>query len=42
MAEQRSFYALHRHGFVRVAVCAPRVRTADPAGNVAEILTLAS
>jgi NAD+ synthase (glutamine-hydrolysing) len=41
MARQGGFYALHRHGFVRAAVCAPRVRTADPAGNVAETLALA-
>lgn len=41
MAERGGFYALHRHGFVRTAVCAPRVRTADPAGNVAETLALA-
>jgi NAD+ synthase (glutamine-hydrolysing) len=41
MAQQGGFYALHRHGFVRTAVCAPRVRTADPAGNVAETLALA-
>lgn len=27
------FYALHRHGFVRVATCTPRVRPADVAFN---------
>ncbi|HEV2530788.1 NAD(+) synthase [Phenylobacterium sp.] len=41
MAEKAAFYSIHRHGFVRVAVCAPRVCTADPAGNVAETLALA-
>ncbi|THD83232.1 MAG: NAD(+) synthase [Phenylobacterium sp.] len=41
MAAADTFFSIHRHGFVRVAVCAPRVRTADPAGNVAETLTLA-
>jgi NAD+ synthase (glutamine-hydrolysing) len=41
MAEKAAFYSIHRHGFVRVAVCAPRVMTADPAGNVAETLALA-
>ncbi|MDE2487377.1 MAG: NAD(+) synthase [Alphaproteobacteria bacterium] len=41
MADADAFYSIHRHGFVRVAVCAPRVRTADPAGNVAETLALA-
>ncbi|HEX3699213.1 MAG TPA: NAD(+) synthase [Phenylobacterium sp.] len=41
MAAADAFFSIHRHGFVRVAVCAPRVRTADPAGNVAETLALA-
>jgi NAD+ synthase (glutamine-hydrolysing) len=41
MAEKAGFYSIHRHGFVRVAVCAPRACTADPAGNVAENLALA-
>jgi NAD+ synthase (glutamine-hydrolysing) len=41
MAEKAGFYSIHRHGFVRVAVCAPRACTADPAGNVAETLALA-
>ncbi|MDB5441646.1 MAG: glutamine-dependent synthetase, partial [Phenylobacterium sp.] len=41
MAEKAAFYSIHRHGFVRVAVCAPRVMTADPAGNVVETLALA-
>jgi len=41
MAEAGAFYSIHRHGFVRVAVCAPRAMTADPAGNVGETLALA-
>src|ERR1700756_485183 len=41
MAAADTFFSIHRHGFVRVAVCAPRVKTADPAGNVAETLALA-
>ncbi|MFC3068837.1 NAD(+) synthase [Phenylobacterium soli] len=41
MAEEGAFFSIHRHGFVRVAVCAPRALTADPAGNVAETLALA-
>jgi NAD+ synthase (glutamine-hydrolysing) len=41
MAEAGPFFSIHRHGFVRVAVCAPRACTADPAGNVAETLALA-
>src|SRR3569623_2724404 len=41
MAEQGPFFSIHRHGFVRAAVCAPRACTADPAGNVAEHLALA-
>ena len=31
----RSFYALHRHGFVRVGVATPGVFIADPARNAA-------
>jgi NAD+ synthase (glutamine-hydrolysing) len=41
MADAGAFYSIHRHGLVRVAVCAPRAMTADPAGNVAETLALA-
>jgi NAD+ synthase (glutamine-hydrolysing) len=41
MADKAAFYSIHRHGFVRVAVCAPRACTADAAGNVAETLALA-
>jgi NAD+ synthase (glutamine-hydrolysing) len=36
-----TFFALHRHGFVRVAACTPVVAPGDPAFNAAETLTLA-
>ncbi len=36
-----AFFNLHTHGFVRAAVCAPRLRVADPAFNAAETLALA-
>jgi NAD+ synthase (glutamine-hydrolysing) len=36
-----TFFALRRHGFVRVAACTPRVAPADPGFNAAETLTLA-
>ncbi|MDR1806594.1 MAG: NAD(+) synthase [Propionibacteriaceae bacterium] len=32
------FACIYRHGFARVAACAPPVRVADPAANVAAIL----
>jgi NAD+ synthase (glutamine-hydrolysing) len=35
------FYALHSHGFVRAAVCTPRVAPGDPGFNAAETLDLA-
>ena len=35
------FFSLHTHGFVRVAVCTPRVSVGDPAANAAEHLALA-
>src|SRR5438105_8119302 len=35
------FGAIHRHGFVRVAVASPRASTGDIAFNVDETLTLA-
>src|SRR5262245_59745095 len=44
MAQKRSqaatpaFVSLYRHGFVRVAVCAPVVAPADPATNAGRIL----
>jgi NAD+ synthase (glutamine-hydrolysing) len=36
-----AFFNLHTHGFVRAAVCAPRVHLADPAANAAETLAQA-
>lgn len=36
-----AFYSHHRHGFVRVAACTPRVATADPAFNAAETIAVA-
>jgi len=35
------FYAIHTHGFARVAVCTPSVAVGDPGANVAETLALA-
>ena len=35
---EHPFFAMHRHGFVRVATSTPRVRTADVAYNVAGII----
>ncbi|HEX2800942.1 MAG TPA: NAD(+) synthase [Phenylobacterium sp.] len=35
------FFALHSHGFVRVAACTPRVSVGDPGANGAETLALA-
>jgi len=34
----KSFYAIHTHGFVRAAVCTPRVAVGDPGFNAAETL----
>jgi len=36
------FYAIHTHGFVRVAVCTPKVAVGDPGANAAETLALAA
>lgn len=36
-----NFYAIHSHGFVRVAVCTPRLAVGDPGFNAAETLALA-
>jgi NAD+ synthase (glutamine-hydrolysing) len=35
-----SFYNLYRHNFVRVAVCVPELRVADPAFNAARTIEL--
>jgi len=35
------FYAIHSHGFVRVAACTPAVAVGDPGFNAAETLKLA-
>jgi len=37
----RPFGSIYSHGYVRAAVCVPRVRVADPAFNLAETLALA-
>jgi NAD+ synthase (glutamine-hydrolysing) len=34
------FHSMHRHGFVRAAVCTPRIHVGDPASNTAETLAL--
>ena len=41
MAEPPPFASPYRHGFVRVGVCTPRSRPADPAANAAATLKLA-
>jgi NAD+ synthase (glutamine-hydrolysing) len=41
MAGKDAFFSIHRQGFVRAAVCTPRVMVADPAFNTAETLALA-
>jgi NAD+ synthase (glutamine-hydrolysing) len=35
------FFNLYSHGFIRVAVCTPSVKVADPASNAGEIIRLA-
>lgn len=40
-ARRVSFFNLYRHNFVRVAVCVPQVRVADPAFNVGQTIALA-
>jgi NAD+ synthase (glutamine-hydrolysing) len=37
----KPFYAIHSHGFVRVAACTPRVEVGDPGFNADETLKLA-
>lgn len=39
--DDRDFASLYSHGFVRTAVCIPRVRVADPVFNSGEIIALA-
>ncbi len=41
MSAADSFHSLYAHGFVRVAVCAPKVEVAAPAVNARRILALA-
>jgi NAD+ synthase (glutamine-hydrolysing) len=41
MSEQRRFDSIYTHGFVRVAVCTPRVEVASPAINARRTLDLA-
>ena len=35
-----AFYSIHRQGFVRAAVCTPRIVIGDPAANAEETLTM--
>jgi NAD+ synthase (glutamine-hydrolysing) len=35
-----SFHSIHRHGFVRVAACTPRIHIGDPRSNADETLAL--
>ena len=36
----KPFWAIHSHGFVRAAVCTPRVTPGEPGANAAEILRM--
>ncbi len=38
---KRPFHSIYSHGFVRTAVCVPRVRVADPAYNAEQTIRLA-
>ena len=42
MSNRKPFESLYSHGFVRVAVCVPELRVADPSFNVARIAALAT
>ena len=37
----RTFHSIYRHGFIRAAVCVPRLRVADPAFNTEQTLGMA-
>src|SRR6185295_8088265 len=39
--DKRDFASLYTHGFIRTAVCIPRLRVADPSFNLGEIVGLA-
>ena len=41
MVQKREFFSPYSHGFVRLAVCVPKVRVADPRFNTAQTLSLA-
>jgi NAD+ synthase (glutamine-hydrolysing) len=40
-SEERQFFNLYNHGFIRVAVCIPEVKVADVPSNVASTIKLA-
>src|SRR5690348_3429717 len=40
MQMKERFFSNHRHGFVRVAACTPRIEVGDPKSNAAETLAL--
>ncbi|MDA8124813.1 MAG: NAD(+) synthase [Deltaproteobacteria bacterium] len=39
--EEKEFFNLYRHGFIRAAVCTPEVRIADPDYNAGQTIALA-
>jgi len=39
--KEKTFYNLYRHGFIRVAVCIPEVRVADPLFNAEKTIAMA-
>src|SRR5688500_12251343 len=41
MDKERAFHSIYHHGFIRAAVCIPRVRVADPEFNLTHTLGLA-
>ena len=38
---ERTFFSPYRHGFVRAAVCIPKLRVSDPVFNAGQALELA-
>src|SRR3954463_5941967 len=39
---EKPFHSLYSHGFVRLAVCVPQVRVADPAFNCERIIAMSA
>ncbi|MFW6214868.1 MAG: NAD(+) synthase [Alkalispirochaetaceae bacterium] len=41
MTPRDSFFSIYSHGFIRVAICVPMIRVANPTANLRETLSLA-